>query len=599
MPSVRTANGRSSRGRIIKPTVTLRLINDPSGVPPAASAHAHAPLEPKAFEELFEHAGSLLAILDDEARFVAVNPACLRVLGYPPEHLIGRSLMDCLHPHDPTPAVRRAAGVGGWQEGYVELLARHRHADGSWRSLLWSGSAHGDHWYASAKDVTEWLRLEHRVGRDPLTGLQNREVFSDELTRALARHGRSTLHLGVLFIDIDSFKQINDSIGHEAGDHLLAEASRRLREAVRAGDVVGRIGGDEFAILLELLESDYEAVAVARRVLKAFARPFEVGSGTVNVSASVGLASARDATKPAERLIREADIAMYRAKSTGRNRFAIFDHELRATIDRRVSIERDLRSAIARGEFSVFYQPVVSLRDGSVVSCEALLRWQHPQWGVVSPDEFIPLAEENGLIVQLGAWVLETALAQVAQWRADGHDVGVSVNLSPRQLTLDNVAATVSEQLAKAAVPADALTLEITETAVLSDPFGAAAKLTELRELGVKVAFDDFGTGYSSLRHLSQLPVDVIKLDRAFVSVLKGDGEPRDRAILIAVTAAARELGISVVAEGVEDVEQLAELKRAVCSLGQGYLVADPRPAAEVPLDSFAELVTGSSSRPV
>ncbi|HEY7966016.1 MAG TPA: EAL domain-containing protein [Solirubrobacteraceae bacterium] len=579
--------------------MTLRLINDPSGVPPAASAHAHAPLEPKAFEELFEHAGSLLAILDDEARFVAVNPACLRVLGYPPEHLIGRSLMDCLHPHDPTPAVRRAAGVGGWQEGYVELLARHRHADGSWRSLLWSGSAHGDHWYASAKDVTEWLRLEHRVGRDPLTGLQNREVFSDELTRALARHGRSTLHLGVLFIDIDSFKQINDSIGHEAGDHLLAEASRRLREAVRAGDVVGRIGGDEFAILLELLESDYEAVAVARRVLKAFARPFEVGSGTVNVSASVGLASARDATKPAERLIREADIAMYRAKSTGRNRFAIFDHELRATIDRRVSIERDLRSAIARGEFSVFYQPVVSLRDGSVVSCEALLRWQHPQWGVVSPDEFIPLAEENGLIVQLGAWVLETALAQVAQWRADGHDVGVSVNLSPRQLTLDNVAATVSEQLAKAAVPADALTLEITETAVLSDPFGAAAKLTELRELGVKVAFDDFGTGYSSLRHLSQLPVDVIKLDRAFVSVLKGDGEPRDRAILIAVTAAARELGISVVAEGVEDVEQLAELKRADCSLGQGYLFADPRPAAEVPLDSFAELVTGSSSRPV
>ncbi|HLW95117.1 MAG TPA: EAL domain-containing protein [Solirubrobacteraceae bacterium] len=581
--------------------MTLRLINDPTGVPPAASTDAHAQLPPKAFEELFNHSGSLLAILDDEARFVAVNPACMRVLGYPPEQLIGRSLMDCLHPHDPTQAVRRASGsggAGGWQEGYVELLARHRHADGSWRSLLWSGSAHGDHWYASAKDVTEWLRLEHRVGRDPLTGLHNREVFSDELARALARHGRSTLHLGVLFIDLDSFKQINDSIGHEAGDHLLAEASRRLREAVRAGDVVGRIGGDEFAILLELLESDYEAVAVARRVLQAFTRPFELGSGTVSVSASVGLATAHDETKAADRLIREADIAMYRAKSTGRNRFAIFDSELRGAVDRRLGIERDLRAAIARGEFSVNYQPVVSLRDGAVVSCEALLRWQHPQWGLISPAEFIPLAEENGVIVELGAWVLGTALAQVAQWRAAGHDVGVSVNLSPRQLTLDNVKATVSEQLLKAGVSAEALTLEITETAVLSDPVGAAAKLTELRELGIKIAFDDFGTGYSSLRHLSQLPVDVIKLDRAFVSVLSGDGEPRDRAILIAVTAAARELAISVVAEGVEDTQQLAELKRADCSFGQGYLFADPRPAADVPLGSFAELIGASPPQP-
>jgi len=574
--------------------VTLRLINDPTGVPPAASTDAHAQLPPKAFEELFNHTGSLLAILDDEARFIAVNPACVRVLGYPPEQLIGHSLMDSLHPHDPSQAVRQASGSGGWQEGYVELLARHRHADGSWRSLLWSGSAHGDHWYASAKDVTEWLRLEHRVGRDPLTGLHNREVFSDELARALARHGRSALHLGVLFIDLDSFKQINDSIGHEAGDHLLAEVSRRLREAVRAGDVVGRIGGDEFAILLELLESDYEAVAVARRVLQAFTRPFELGSGTVSVSASVGLATAHDETKAADRLIREADIAMYRAKSTGRNRFAIFDSELRGAVDRRLGIERDLRSAIARGEFSVCYQPVVSLRDGSVVSCEALLRWHHPEWGLISPAEFIPLAEENGIIVELGAWVLGTALTQVALWRAAGHDVGVSVNLSPRQLTLDNVKATVSEQLLKAGVAAEALTLEITETAVLSDPLGAAAKLTELRELGVKIAFDDFGTGYSSLRHLSQLPVDVIKLDRAFVSVLSGDGEPRDRAILIAVTAAARELGISVVAEGVEDTQQLAELKRADCSFGQGYLFADPRPAAEVPLDSFAELVAAS-----
>jgi diguanylate cyclase (GGDEF)-like protein/PAS domain S-box-containing protein len=577
-------------------TVTLRLINDTTKVPPPAPADAHPELPANAFEELFNNTGSLLAILDDEARFVAVNAACQRVLGYPPEELIGRSLIDCLHPHDPTSAVRKAAGAQGWQEGFVELLARHRHADGTWRSLLWSGSAHGSYWYASAKDVTEWLRLEQRVGRDPLTGLHNREVFTDELARALARHGRSSLHLGVLFIDIDAFKQINDSIGHEAGDRLLAEVARRLREAVRAGDVVGRLGGDEFAILLELLESDYEAVAVARRVLQAFSRPFDTGSGSVSITASVGLATAHDAHKPAERLIREADMAMYRAKSTGRNRFAVFDAQLRVSVDRRLTFERDLRNALPRGEFEVFYQPVVSLTDGAVPSCEALVRWRHHEWGLISPEEFIPLAEENGLIVPIGAWVLGTALGQVARWRADGHEIDVSVNISPRQLTHDNIATTVSEQLERVGVPASALCLEITETAVLSDPVGAAARLAELRRLGVRIAFDDFGTGYSSLRHLSQLPVDVIKLDRTFVSALNRAGPRRDRAILIAVTSAARELGISVIAEGVEDIEQLAELQRAGCAYAQGFLFADPRPAAQTVLGGFADVVKRSAT---
>jgi diguanylate cyclase (GGDEF)-like protein/PAS domain S-box-containing protein len=575
--------------------VTLRLITDTTGVPSQVPDDARAKLPPDAFEELFEHTGSLLAILDDEARFVAVNPACRRVLGYPPEELVGRSLMDCLHPHDPTSALHKAAGGHGWQEGFVELLARHRHADGSWRSLLWSGSAHGDYWYASAKDVTEWLLLEHRVGRDPLTGLHNREVFTDELTRALARHGRTALHLGVLFIDIDSFKQINDSVGHEAGDNLLSEAARRLREAVRAGDVVGRLGGDEFAILLELLESDYEAVAVARRVLQAFGRPFDLGNGAVSVSASVGLATAHDAHKAADRLIREADIAMYRAKATGRNRFAIFDTTLRVAVDRRLTVERDLRSALERNEFSVYFQPVVSLTDGTVASCEALVRWTHREWGLISPDEFIPLAEENGLIVEIGAWVLETALAQVAQWRAQGHMIDVSVNISPRQLT-ENVAAMVSERLTQAAVPASALCLEVTETAVLSDPVGAAHRLGELRALGVRIAFDDFGTGYSSLRHLSQLPVDVIKLDRTFVCALNREDSRRDRAILIAVTAAARELGVSVIAEGVEDTEQLAELQRAGCAYAQGYLFADARPAELTPLGGFGDVVRRGSA---
>ena len=575
-------------------TVTLRLITDDSEVPLSAPVSTRAELAPDSFEQLFTQAGSLLAIFDADATFVAANPACLRVLGCRPDDLIGQSLLDCLHPHDPSTAVRKAAGEHGWQEGFVELLGRHRHADGSWRWLLWSGSAHGEHWYASAKDVTEWLRLEHRVGRDPLTTLPNREVFTDELTRALARHMRSDRHLGVLFVDIDSFKQINDSIGHEAGDRLLAEVAQRLRDAVRAGDIVGRLGGDEFAILLELLENDHEAVVVARRVLRAFSEPFDLGSGPVNISASVGLANAHEPEKAADRLIHEADIAMYRAKATGRNRFVMFDADLRVEVDRRLTVERDLRQALARDEFEVHYQPVVSLLDGSVGSYEALLRWTHEEWGQISPAEFIPLAEENGLIVPLGAWVLGSALRQLARWRADGSDVGVSVNISPRQLADEGVGAMVAAALADADVPPSALCLEVTETAVLSEPIRAATRLAELRELGVRIAFDDFGTGYSSLRHLSQLPVDVIKLDRTFVSALNRPDAYRDRAILIAVTTAARELAINVIAEGVEDTEQLAELRRAGCGYAQGYLFSRAQPATQTTLEGFRGIVAGS-----
>ena len=572
--------------------MTLRLITDASEEPQAAPVDAHPELPPEAFEQLFSLAGSLLAIFDGQARFIAVNAACERVLGCPQDQLLGQSLLDCLHPHDPPSAVRKAAGTHGWQPGFVELLGRHRHSDGSWRWLLWSGSAQGEYWYASAKDVTEWIRLEHRVGRDPLTALPNREVFIDELTRALARHARSSLNLGVLFIDLDSFKQINDSIGHEAGDRLLSEVAQRLRDAVRGGDVVGRLGGDEFAILLELLDSDHEAVAVAQRVLKAFAEPFDLGSGPVSVSASVGLATADDADKTAGRVIHEADIAMYRAKASGCNRFAIFDADLRLEVDRRLTVERDLRSALSRHEFEVHYQPVVSLTDGSVVSFEALLRWTHQEWGVISPDEFIPLAEENGLIVPIGAWVLGTALRQLAEWRAGGAELSVSVNISPRQLADEGVGATVAALLAEAGVPASALCLEVTETAVLSEPIRAATRLAELRALGVRIAFDDFGTGYSSLRHLSQLPVDVIKLDRTFVSALNRQDAHRDRAILIAVTTAARELAISVIAEGVEDTEQLAELHRAGCGFAQGYLFSAARRPADTALDGFPSLVT-------
>jgi diguanylate cyclase (GGDEF)-like protein/PAS domain S-box-containing protein len=569
------------------PIVTLRLISDGTPAPPPRPGDQPPPLAPQVFEQLFEHAGTLLAILDGEARFLAVNPACLRVLGRRPEELIGESLLDDLHPHDPSSVVRNAAGAHGWQQGFVELLGRHRHADGSWRWLLWSGSAHGDHWYAGAKDVTEWIRLEHRVGRDPLTSLPNREVFCDELAHALERHDRSQLHLGVLFVDIDAFRQINDSVGHEGGDELLIEVSQRLRGAVRAGDIVARLGGDEFAILLELLDSDHESVAIARRVLEAFAEPFELSGGPVEATASVGLATAHDSRRSGDRVLHEADIAMHRAKAAGRDRFAIFDADLRAEVERRLTLERHLRTALAAGSLELGYQPVVSLADGSVIACEALARWRHDEWGDIPPSEFIPLAEENGLIVPIGAWILESALRQLSRWRAGGAEIDISVNVSARQLADDGFVALVARLLDETGVPPHALCLEITETAVLPEPIRAATRLSELRARGVRIAFDDFGTGYSSLRHLSQLPVDVIKLDRTFVTPLSRNDARRSRAVLVAVVTAARELGISVIAEGVEDAAQLAELHRVGCDSAQGYLFSGARAAADVDLGVY------------
>jgi diguanylate cyclase (GGDEF)-like protein/PAS domain S-box-containing protein len=313
--------------------VTLRLITDPAGEPSEPPHGAVGALKPDAYEDLFYYAGGLLAILDDEGRFIAVNPACAQVLGREPHTLVGQSLLDFLDPHDPSPALRssvraeRVAGApDGPQERAVELLARHRHQDGTWRWLLWTGASHERRWYLSARDVTEWIRLEDRVGRDPLTQLPNRDVFTTELSHALARHERTSRCLAVLFIDIDSFKNINDSIGHEAGDHLLGQVADRLRDAVRGGDMVGRLGGDEFVILAESLESDSEAATVARRTLAAFAEPVELGTaGPIKISASVGVTTAKGLATTAERLIHEADIAMYEAKKAGPGGFAVFD----------------------------------------------------------------------------------------------------------------------------------------------------------------------------------------------------------------------------------------------------------------------------------
>ena len=563
--------------------VTLRLINDALRAPRQAPASATSDLEPGTLERLFSHAGGMLAVLDRGGRFVAVNAACERVLGHPPELLVGQSLLDHLHPHQPSPALGSLAGASAAAEGFVEVLGRHRHCDGSWRWLLWSGSSDGTHWYASARDVTDWIRLEDEAGRDPLTTLANREAFTGELSRALARHERTTLYVGVVFVDVDSFKQINDSLGHEAGDALLGEIAERLREAVRGGDLVGRLGGDEFVILLESLKDPAEAVTIGERILTLLEPPAELGFGPLAVSASLGISTARSGATNARRLIHEADIAMYRAKAAGRRRLAVFDLDLRADVQRRLDTERELRNALAAEELELYYQPIVSLWGAPPLGCEALLRW--PRDGrLIAPAEFVPLAEQSGLIIPLGAWVLDTAIREATAWHAGGHPLTVAVNLSARQLSDETLDALVGELLERHGLSPAALCLEVTETAVLRDPGAAATALAALRERGVRIAIDDFGTGYSSLRHLSDLPVDIIKLDRTFVAGLSGERPQRSRAILMAAAAASHELGIDLIAEGVEDERQLEALREVGCAWAQGHLFSRALPASELNL---------------
>jgi diguanylate cyclase (GGDEF)-like protein/PAS domain S-box-containing protein len=578
--------------------LTLRLISDSSSDAPEPEPGGREGLSPAAFEELFEHAGSMLAILDDDGRFVAVNPACRRILGHDPQELVGQSLLELIKPHSPSRALsgHPELSPGGQPEDdrAREFLARHGHADGSWRWLLWSGATHGGHWYGAARDVTDWIRLEDRAGRDPLTQLPNREVFTAQVTSALARHERSGRFIAVLFVDIDSLKRINDSIGHHAGDRLVAEVAERLRLAVRTGDIVARLGGDEFGILVESLGDELEAVTVAERAMSSFEQPVELDSGSIAISASIGVSTAHGAPTTAGTLIHEADIAMYQAKAAGRNRFAIFDAALRAQVEQRAALERDLRSALERDELALDYEPVVSLLDGEVLGFEAALHWVSPTRGVVPLAEFMPLAERNALIVPLGVWALRAAAEQVASWRIQGHDVFVGLRVTPGQLADDEFIKGIDEVLETIDLPPRALGIEVAEAAALLDPTRTIERLATLRERGVRVAFDDFGSGYSSLQHLIQLPVDEIKVDRSLVAGLSAEDPRASRAIVLAVVAAARELGTRVVAEGAENQRQLDELLAVGCELAQGPVFGAPCAGGEVSFVPRAQIAPGA-----
>lgn len=422
--------------------------------------------------------------------------------------------------------------------------------------------------------------LDYLAHVDPITGLPNRHAFNERLAASLSKVNQFGGSVGLLLLDLDNFKIVNDTLGHHAGDMLLQLVARRLMACLRNGDVICRIGGDEFAIILETSEAP-SGTGVAEKVLAVLASPFDIDVHEIYVTASVGISVYPDDARDLETLTRNADAAMYQAKSKGKNTYEQFHPEFDQRAQKRLSLETSLRKALDRGELQLYYQPQVRMSDGSVAGLEALLRWNHPELGLVSPLDFIPIAEDSGLIVPIGRWVLRTACQQIAAWRDAGLGMmHVSVNLSARQTRDSHLVHDIIGALRDTNVPASQLELEITETVLMDNVHANVDLLNRLQTEGIRLSIDDFGTGYSSMAYLKRFPIDQVKIDRTFVRDIPGDRD--DEAITTAIIAMANSLGLSVVAEGVETEQQLAFLRNAGCDIMQGFFFAEPRPAEHI-----------------
>ena len=528
-----------------------------------------------------------------------ISPSIEHVLGYAREDWIADSgIWDrAVHPDDYERVTGNEADCARSGETLVQEY-RLRTADGRWvwirDEMTVVRGPHGDQaplFYGVFLDVSDRKRMEAELERlalfDPLTGLPNRALFADRLSHALvARAEGSTT--AVYFLDLDRFKRINDSLGHAAGDEVLGEVARRLEQALRPEDTVARFGGDEFTILCESVGGVLEAVGVADRLQRPLADPIRVGNADLRLSASIGVALA-ESGEPAdvERLIEDADAAMYRAKQRGGARTELFDSGMRDQAVEALAVEQQLQLALDRGELRLFYQPQVDLATGTVLGAEALLRWQHPDRGLLAPGAFLDVAEESGLIVPIGAWAVDKVCRRLSSWRErpETADLWLSVNLGARELTHPDVVTTVLAAVRRSGIDPGRLCIEVTEGNAMADRDSGIRALRELSEAGVRVAIDDFGTGYSSLEHLRHMPVDVLKIDRSFVQGISPDST--DGALVAAALALGRALRIHVVAEGIETNDQADALRELDCPVGQGFLFARPLPADE--LDDLLE----------
>lgn len=533
------------------------------------------------FRSAFENAAIGMALVGFDGRFIRVNDALARLTGYPADRLLEMSFRDLTPDEELGDNVQAMEKLRTGEMSLYQTEKRYRRADGGivWVSLTVSlvRDAEGRpvNMISQMQDVTARKAIERELAdralHDPLTGLPNRLLFLDRVGVSLTRIERSFAPVAVFFIDLDRFKLVNDSLGHSVGDRMLIDIARRLRGAMRPEDTVSRFGGDEFTILGDNIDES-AAKVVAERISSSLAKPFVIDGRELFANASIGVSICRDHRAQAEAMLRDSDAAMYRAKERGGSNFEIFEGGMRSRATARLALENDLRRAIEREELHLDYQPLVSLDTGRIFGVEALVRWNHPLRGLLAPGEFIPVAEDSGLIVPLGEWVVRSACRQVREWQDLGFDLQVAVNISPRQLVESNLAAVVTESLAEFRVDPSTLCLEIVESAGVS---AGSAPLEELNAIGVRLAIDDFGTGFSSLDQIRRLPpVDTLKIDRSFVEDL--GRRPSANAIIGAVIGMANALDLEVVAEGIEREDQLLALRALGCKLGQGFYFGRP-----------------------
>ena len=533
---------------------------------------------------LTESSLDLISVIDEDGTLLYQSGALRNLLGYDPADTIGKNVFELIH-RDDLGVVRPAFGrIVETRQSSEPLELRFRHRDGAWRTFEALGTnclanPHIRGVVFNSRDVTDrkviQQRIQHLAYHDNLTGLPNRSLLQDRLARSIARAERAGRKVAVLFIDLDNFKNINDTLGHDVGDELLRHVSRRLSECVRIEDTIARQGGDEFIVLLDNLDDNRGASVVAQKILNSLRQPFLLGGTEQHVSGSVGIALYPEDGRDAQTLMKNADTAMFHGKGLGKNTYQYFTSQMNIAVKRRMTLESALRRAVMQKDFVLHYQPQINLETGEIIAVEALVRWKTEDSGTVMPGDFIPLAEETGLINEIGEWVLREGCRQAKEWEGMGLPRRrMAINLSARQFGDRAFLDMVTRVLADTGLDPACLELEITESQVMRQTDGMIMLLNRLSEMGVHLAIDDFGTGYSSLSYLKRLPIQKLKIDQSFIRDITVD--PNDTAIVVAIINMARSLDLETIAEGVETAGQLALLRSKGCRIGQGFLFSPP-----------------------